>query len=176
MPAVRTRPTVAKRAGLGAVAASVGLGFDWGLHRALVEVPFPPFALADRIVRVTPGPIATYMIDRLHHAAKPIVAGVCLAALIGAGAVLAVLEARWGRAAAVGFVASLLIVGLLDPVQSSFWGSGLGATVAGVSYGISLAGAQALVVARWSREHMAVDSVAVRRLGASARSCSRAVC
>jgi DMSO/TMAO reductase YedYZ molybdopterin-dependent catalytic subunit len=167
MPAAGSGRPAAARLYMGTVAAGVALGFEWGLHRALAQVPFAPFALADRVVRLTPGPIATYMIDHLHHAAKPLLAGACIAALLGAGAVLAVLVHRPRGAAAGGFAALVLIVGLLEPVQGSAWGSALGAAVAGLSFAISLAGARQLALAR-ERPQVAVDLArrrALTRLG-----------
>ena len=122
-----------------------------------MQVPFAPFALANRVVRLTPGSVATYMIDHLHHVAKPLVVTGCVAALIAAGAVLALSRGRVRDAAAGGFGALLLIVGLLDPVQSSLWGSALGAGAAGLSYGVALAGMEALARPREARAPMTVD-------------------
>ena len=124
-------------AGAGAVAALVALAFDWGLHRAVEQVPFAPYALADRIVRLTPGNIATYLIDHLHHTAKPLLAAACIATLIAAGAGASAVSRRPARAAAT-FSAVTLVAGLLAPLQRSVWGSALGAAAAGASYLIAL--------------------------------------
>jgi DMSO/TMAO reductase YedYZ molybdopterin-dependent catalytic subunit len=146
--AVRSTPPAAWRPGLGAIAAGVGLGFDWGVHRALAQVPFAPFALADRIVRVTPGPIATYLIDHLHHAAKPLLAAGCVVALVAVGVAVSALAPRSVGLAAGLYAAVLLVSGVLAPVQSSTWGAAVGAAAAGAGYGVSLQALQSLVAGR----------------------------
>ncbi|HEX6230941.1 MAG TPA: molybdopterin-dependent oxidoreductase, partial [Actinomycetota bacterium] len=42
------------------------------VHAAAPEVPFPPVAVAEAIVRATPGSVATFSIERLGHLAQPI--------------------------------------------------------------------------------------------------------
>jgi len=151
MKTVRSQPPAAWRAALGALATGAGLGVDWGLHGALVQVPFAPFALADRIVRLTPGNIATYMIEHLQHAAKLLLAGGCVAGVVGGGAVIAVLAAQRPARAASAFAALALAAGLLAPVGFSAWGSALGAALAGATYGGSLAALRTLAVGRARR-------------------------
>jgi hypothetical protein len=116
---------------VGALAAAIALSFDWGLHRALVDVPFAPFALADRIVRVTPGSIATWMIDHLHHAAKALLAAGSVAVFIASGAGIAALLGRRPPRAAAVFGLLALLVGSLEPVKASAWGGAAGAVDTG---------------------------------------------
>jgi DMSO/TMAO reductase YedYZ molybdopterin-dependent catalytic subunit len=130
------------------LAALAALGFDWGLHRAIVEVPFAPYSLADRIVRLTPGSVATYLIDHLHHAAKPLLAATCIAAMIAIGGAIRALSPRSTRTAAVSFAAAALVAGLLSPLQRSAWGSALGAAVAGASYFTTLIALRDLAAVR----------------------------
>jgi DMSO/TMAO reductase YedYZ molybdopterin-dependent catalytic subunit len=123
---------------VGALAAALALGLDWGLHRAVTEVPFAPFALADRIVRLTPGPVATWMIDHLHHAAKVLLAGGCVAALLAAGAVISIPAARRPWPATAAFSLLVLLAGVLEPVQPSVWGAAAGAVLVGAGYDLSI--------------------------------------
>jgi DMSO/TMAO reductase YedYZ molybdopterin-dependent catalytic subunit len=148
MEAVRSGPSAARRATLGALAAGAALTFDWGLHRAVEQAPFAPFALADRVVRLTPGSVATYMIDHLQHAAKLLLAAGCVAGVIAAGAVFAVVAARRPARAAQAFGTVVVIAGLLAPVASSDWGSALAAALTGATYGASLAALRALAPGR----------------------------
>lgn len=127
-----------RQAAVGALAAAIALGFGWGLHRAIVDVPFAPFALADRIVRLTPGLVATWMIDHLQHAAKTLLAGGSVAALVGGGAAIAVWLGPRATQAAAGFGVLALAAGLLEPVDGGALGAAAGATVAGAGYGLSI--------------------------------------
>lgn len=151
------------RALSGALAALAALGFDWGAHRALLRVPFAPYALADRIVRLTPGSVATYLIDHLHHTAKPLLAAACIVAVIGAGAAVSALSPHPSRVAATSFSALAFLAGLLTPLQRSVWGAALGAAVAGAGYAITLATLQALADAT-ARQHAGPDLARRRTL------------
>lgn len=146
------------RAASGALGALAALAFTWGLHRALVQVPFAPYSIADRIVRLTPGDIGTYLIDHLHRAAKPLLAATCIAAMASAGAAIRALSPHSPRAAAASFSAVALIAGLLAPLQRSVWGSALGAAAAGASYLITLIALRDLAVMR-AEPHREPDPV-----------------
>jgi DMSO/TMAO reductase YedYZ molybdopterin-dependent catalytic subunit len=77
---------------VGLAAATIALGALLGAHAAAGEVPFPPLSLADRVVRLTPGGVATWAIDHLGHAAQPLLS-------VGAALVLLALFGVIGRAA-----------------------------------------------------------------------------
>src|ERR671922_1440502 len=65
------RPDRARRRAAvdGLLAATLGLAATFVASVAAPALEFPPFALADRIVRITPGSVATLAIDRLQHEA-----------------------------------------------------------------------------------------------------------
>jgi DMSO/TMAO reductase YedYZ molybdopterin-dependent catalytic subunit len=167
MPRGSSQPPRSSRAAAGLLASALALGFDWGLHRAITDVPFAPFALADRIVRLTPGSIATWMIDHLHHAAKTLLAGGSVVALLMGGAGVALLVRRGPRAAAA-FGALVLTVGALEPVQATLWGAVAGGAIVGAGYGLALAALGALAIARvapWRRPLDPGRRRALARLG-----------
>src|SRR5439155_22576947 len=62
---VRARAQLAR----GAAGAIVALGALVAAHVAGPVVPLAPLSLADRVVRLTPGGLATWAIERLQHAA-----------------------------------------------------------------------------------------------------------
>lgn len=158
------QPSRGKRAAVGALAAAVALGLEWGLHRAIVDVPFAPFALADRIVRLTPGSVATWMIDHLHHGAKTLLAGGCVAALLAAGALMAAVLARRPSRCAAAFALLAFVIGVLEPVQVSVWGAAAGAALAGVGYGTAIAALKAMTVAPGAPWRRPVDPARRRAL------------
>ncbi len=73
--------------GLGArrdvAAAAAALFAQWLLRRVVPTMPFAPYSVANRIVRITPGGIATTGIDEFGHSALPILgAGIVVATLV----------------------------------------------------------------------------------------------
>src|SRR3989442_2601430 len=86
----------------GALAAAPALALLWAVSTADPYVPFPPLALADRIIRITPGSLATWAIDHLHHAAQPLLGGGVTVAFLVVAAVLAVGVRGGGRFGAAG--------------------------------------------------------------------------
>jgi DMSO/TMAO reductase YedYZ molybdopterin-dependent catalytic subunit len=86
------------RALAGLLAASVALALLWGLSRAAPSLRFPPLALAELVVRLTPGDLATFFIERLQRwAIRSLAIGVT-AAMAALGALLAWQGARAVRA------------------------------------------------------------------------------
>jgi DMSO/TMAO reductase YedYZ molybdopterin-dependent catalytic subunit len=61
-------------------------------------VPFPPISASDRIIRLTPGAVATQGIETLGHAAQPLLAAGVTLALLALLTLLPSLVARRGRA------------------------------------------------------------------------------
>lgn len=51
----------------GLIAAAVALAALWVANSLTPNLPFPPTALAERIIRITPGDVATFFIDLLGH-------------------------------------------------------------------------------------------------------------
>src|SRR6266540_6292993 len=116
LPQYRTadRPVHYRRAGLvaglaGAVAQVVVAAV---LHTVVPPVPFLPVALAQSLVRATPGGVATFFIDRLGHSALPLaIAGTSVAFLVvGAalGLLIAELEEAFGDRSFPAAVAALI--------------------------------------------------------------------
>src|ERR671936_840390 len=111
----------------GLLAAAVALAVYWAAARAYPQLGFAPFALADRVVRVTPGGVATWFIDHLHHNDQRLLAGVAVALLGHAsdGAFFGVLVWLAGRPS--------LAAPLLDRPRALKWiGSSTAAVIGGL--------------------------------------------
>src|SRR5919198_2193087 len=81
----------------GLLAATLALAVYWAAARAYPQLGFAPFALADRVVRATPGGVATWFIDHLHHNAQRLLAGAAVALFVIAGVALGVMARRLAR-------------------------------------------------------------------------------
>ena len=68
------------------------------LHTFATWFPFPPIAVADAVIELTPGPIATRSIELLGHLAQPLLVLATTAAFLGLAAVLGRLLPRLPRA------------------------------------------------------------------------------
>jgi DMSO/TMAO reductase YedYZ molybdopterin-dependent catalytic subunit len=121
----------------GALAAAPALAAGWIAHRGSPRIPFAPTALADRIIRLTPGDVATAAIDRFHHAAQPLLALGVVGLVVAVAALLAWRLRSPIRAAAL-WSAALLAGGLAAPVQPSTPGALAAAALAGALYGLAL--------------------------------------
>jgi DMSO/TMAO reductase YedYZ molybdopterin-dependent catalytic subunit len=80
-PDAELKRTSARTAGfLATVVVLTGL---WAVSSISADIPFPPTAVAERIVRETPGDVATFFIERLQHwALRLLTAGALLGALL----------------------------------------------------------------------------------------------
>lgn len=90
--AARLLPSARSAALAGVVAAAVALALVWGLSQIEPSLRFPPLALAELVIRSTPGDIATFFIENLQHWAIRLLA-------VGATVVFVVLgglAAAWG--------------------------------------------------------------------------------
>jgi DMSO/TMAO reductase YedYZ molybdopterin-dependent catalytic subunit len=100
----------------------VALAVYWAAARAYPQLGYAPFALADRVVRLTPGGVATWFIDHLHHNAQRLLAASATVLFVVAGVALGVLARRLrGRGAVVGgalFGALCLAAALANPVPT----------------------------------------------------------
>ncbi len=97
--------------GLAAAAAAVIV--QALLHAAFHQAPFAPYSAAEWVIRTSPGPVATYVIDHLGHRAQPMLAYTCIALVLVLGYVLGRRPA-WLLAAAA-FTLTLLAA-YLDPL------------------------------------------------------------
>ena len=86
------------------------------LHGAFHDAPFAPYALAEWVVRKTPGPLATYAIDHLGHRALPTFGYAFIAATLVLGFLVGRRPA-W-LLAAIAF-ALTLVAAYLDPLPHS---------------------------------------------------------
>ena len=102
----------------GAIATAVALAGLALVSRVVASVPFPPVAVSERIVRVTPGDIATFFIDLLQlWAERLFVAGVVLVSVALGAEVLARLSNRRPNVLAAGFLLGMmaLVASMLSP-------------------------------------------------------------
>ena len=139
----------------GLLAAAVALAVYWAAARAYPELGFAPFALADRVIRVTPGGVATWFIDHLHHNAQRLLAASATILYAAAGVALGALARRLRKygplVGAVLFGALCLGAALANPVPA-----GAAAAAAAVIDG-ALFGALLCLAARPSRTAPAPD-------------------
>ncbi|MBI5283976.1 MAG: molybdopterin-dependent oxidoreductase [Chloroflexi bacterium] len=103
------------------------------MHEAVHGVPFAPYALGNRLVRLAPGGIATEVIERLGHRALPLFAWVIIGATLSAAGLL-------GRRAPAVFGALALLLSVLafrvDPVPHTLLHSMEAATCAALAAGL----------------------------------------
>src|SRR3712207_6088201 len=78
----------------GAVATAVALAILWVASGLMLMVTFPPTAIADFIIRATPGDIATAFIEALQHWALRFLAIAVVLGTVWAGAMALVLLSR----------------------------------------------------------------------------------
>src|SRR5919109_2325656 len=122
----------------GLLAAVAGLALDWAIGAAHPSLPFAPLALADRVVRLVPGALETFAIERLQHAALPLLGvgtTVCFLVL-GSALGLAFYSSRIGAAACagIGFGAALAAAELAAPLTPALPAAVLSASAAGAAY------------------------------------------
>ncbi len=133
---MRDRPLV-RRMAAGFVAAALGMVLQYVLHRLNRDLPFPPFALADWAIRITPGDLATEAIERLGHFARLGLATSMLVTVLVAGAVGGMVRS-W--AVVVVVVGVTFLAALLAPIEP-----GMRETLVGAAAGGAMAGLAALV-------------------------------
>ena len=78
------------------LASGLALATLWLISRLAMSAPFPPLALAERLVRITPGDVATLSIEQLGKAGLHLLAAGVTAVLLVAGALIARLVSRLG--------------------------------------------------------------------------------
>jgi DMSO/TMAO reductase YedYZ molybdopterin-dependent catalytic subunit len=130
-------PLRARRRALldGVLAAGPALATGWAVHSGAASVPFAPTALADRVIRLTPGEVSTAAIERFGHAARPLLAAGLVVLFVALAALIAFFVRGQKWAAAVWGVV-LVAGGLAAPVDRSVPGA-FGAA-GSVVYGLAL--------------------------------------
>lgn len=106
----------------GAFAAGLALALDWAASRLASELPFGPSALADRVIRATPGDVATFFIETFEKDAQRLLVAGTVLGLLALGALLGRYSRGSLRAtvvAGVVFGASLAVPSLLAPAGAS---------------------------------------------------------
>ena len=119
------------------MAAAPSLAAGWIVHRGAPDVPFAATAIADRVIRLAPGDVATAAIDRLHHAAQPLLAVAVAAALVAMGATIA-WRLRSPAQAAVAWATTLFAAALAAPLGASFVGALAASAMGALTYGVAL--------------------------------------
>jgi len=120
----------------GAAAGAAALGGQRAAHAAYRWAPFGPYSAADLIIRRAPGWLATWAIDRLGHADKPVLVW----AVVGGSLLLGAALARWPPAAVAAAAGALtLATARADPRHPPLVG-------AVVSAGVAAAAAAGVVV------------------------------
>lgn len=126
----------------GAVAGFFALSVLWALDRLIAPLPFPPFALTQRLIRLTPGDVATLSIEKLGHFGMPLFIGSVSIAVLVIGAAVPALLGRLGRPdtlfAAAGFGLLIAACLALDPGGLELLTTLLLAVVGAVGFGAAL--------------------------------------
>ena len=120
----------------------LALSFAWAANRIDSAFPFPPLSLAERIIRVTPGGVATFFIEKLgHNATRLLSIGTTVGFLLVA-AILPRLSWIAGRPQpylAGGLLSALFAASaLIDPLMPSPVFSLLASLAGGILYAVVL--------------------------------------
>jgi DMSO/TMAO reductase YedYZ molybdopterin-dependent catalytic subunit len=110
-----------RRAGFAAMAVSTAL--IWAGSSLFEEVVFPPAALADLLIRATPGDVSTFFIDALKHWSLRLLA---LGVLVGSLVLGAELLWRRSRDGRLRTVETSIVIAVLGAVVSLGSASGTG--------------------------------------------------
>lgn len=100
------------------------------LHAGFHQAPFAPYSAAEWVIRTSPGPVATYLIENLGHRAQPILAYACMGLALVLGYALGRRPA-WLLAAAA--FALTLLATYLDPLAQDIAGAVGSASAAAVT-------------------------------------------
>ncbi len=102
------------RVGRAATLSAAGLALlaTGALHVIRPSFPFPPVAVADAVIELTPGPIATRSIELFGHLAQPMLVLATVAVFLGLTAALGRLLPRLAAAAPGGVPAAAFVLGL----------------------------------------------------------------
>jgi DMSO/TMAO reductase YedYZ molybdopterin-dependent catalytic subunit len=149
---------------VGALSSLVALGVLYAASMLMPEAPFPPSAVAERIIRATPGDLATFFIETLGSWARRLLelAGTALAIVVGAEALRRLRNPVW---AAIVLAALAGVASFASPSQE--------ASVVPVVVAVVLAGASFVVTATamlrtLDREEVDSGRRRVLRMGAGA--------
>lgn len=126
----------------GVMAGALALSFLWAANRIEPRIPFPPLLVAERIIRLTPGDLATFFIDTLGPNAVRLLAAGSTVGFLVVYALVPEATAVGGRPRSylAGTVAAFLAAAsaFLAPLRPSLAGAILGSLSAGVLYSVSM--------------------------------------
>lgn len=126
----------------GLLSGALALSFLWAASKLSPFPEFPPLALAERLIRITPGGIATFFIDSLQHNALRLLAVGTSVVFLLLLAALPELTARRGDGRP--FVAGALVTGVsiaaayASPMLRAPAATAAMVVVAGIMYAASL--------------------------------------
>ncbi len=130
----------------GVLASALALAALWLVSRLDAAVPFAPLELAERVVRVTPGALATFTIEQLGKAALHLLAAGVTALLLAIGMLLARLSrGRIATVAVPGYAIVLALTSLSGPNRAGTAPVAVSVAVAAVAYGLALVASRASV-------------------------------
>lgn len=120
----------------GILAAGSALAAQWLLRKAVPDAPFAPYSLANRAVRMVPGEVATWTIDRFEHHALDLSAAASITFALGLGAALGRKPPALFASLALGLA---VVAAFMDPVHPATLPSFASATVAALAAFASVA-------------------------------------
>ncbi len=125
----------------GLLATAVGLTAIWTAYRLFADVSFAPAALAEALIRATPGGVATWLIDHLHLWAMRLLTISAIAATLLAGAEMLRLSSRRRLrpfVAGAALFALGIVAALVQPAPApNYLASAVALFVAGVLYALT---------------------------------------
>ncbi|MGH2526538.1 MAG: molybdopterin-dependent oxidoreductase [Actinomycetota bacterium] len=138
-----TKPAIWRRRAAGALAGGLALSFLWAANRIEPAVPFPPLSVAERVIRLAPGDLATFFIETLGRNALRLLAIGTIAGFLVLYALLPELTTARGRPHPffAGAIAAVICGGgaFLGPVQPRPAGVILASIAVGSLYSVSAA-------------------------------------
>ena len=127
----------------GLLAGAVSVALLWAASRIEASVPFPPFSVGERLIRLTPGDVATFFIERLQHDALRLLAAGATLGFLGLTAALPELLAARDRLRPylAGAIVALIsvVASFAAPVEPQLLPVVLASLAAGALYAVSLA-------------------------------------
>ncbi|MGH2651261.1 MAG: molybdopterin-dependent oxidoreductase, partial [Actinomycetota bacterium] len=127
----------------GGLAGGFALSFLWAANKIEPAVPFPPLLVAERIIRLTPGDLATFFIDTLGPNAVRLLAAGSVVGFLVVSVLLPEATASGGRPRPYRAGTVVAILGaasaFLAPFTPSLAGAILGSVGAGILYSVSMA-------------------------------------
>ena len=139
----------------GFAVSAAALLVQFLLHEAVRGVPFAPYALGNRLIRLAPGSVATEAIERLGHNALPLFAGLLIGITLSLGAALG--RRTPGTFGALAFLLSMLSF-RLDPVPHTLLQNAEASTCAALAAALVAWSLRPSVPSVWNGAEARVDT------------------